>query len=811
MINKFKILLILHILILVPLNLQSKEQFIFETNEIFITEDSNIIEGKNRSNISSSDNTTISSDKFKYNKNLNSLYLKGGVIIHDKKNNIKIKSENITYLKDSEKIISKGETIIFINKDYEFRSTNIIFDRVNKTLNSDEPSKIIDKFSNEYKAEKFKYYITDEFLKGSNVSFYLTTDNKEYSDKYYFEDVFFDLKNQNFQARESKFMFRKNLFDRSENDPRIYAKSISKNNDLVTLNKAIFTSCKISKDCPSWSLRADKIIHNKTKKQLIYEDTILEIYDFPIFYFPKFYHPDPTVKRQSGFLVPKFNQSSAQGTSFQLPYFNVISENKDFTFKPIFFNEKKFILQNEYRQKNKNSFLITDLAYGKGYESSYLNTNDKNLNHIFAKFDYNLDISNFNESKLTANLERVSNDSYLKIFKSNLSGSEIIPDDDNNLQSNVKLELNSDFYTFSSGFEIFENLQKNNNDRYQYVFPYYEFYKFNLKDYKFGYLDLSSSGNNTLSDTNILRTKIINNLNFKSYDYFTNSGIINNFNIYFKNSNFVGKNDTIYKSNPKIKIMSIIEGNASLPLIQKDNIFESNLTPKISLRFNPSEIDDYSSEKKLINYDNIFEIDRLNLNNEFEPGKSITIGLDYKKKQIENINNYFEFKIASVLRDKNQYNIPKSSRIDTSNSNLVGSMNYNFDQFLKINYNYSIKKDLSLVEYNYLNLILNKNNFFTELNFLKEDGAIGSDDILENIVGYSFNKNNELKIKTRRNRKFNLTEFYDLIYRYKNDCLTAGIEYKKTFYSDKDIKPSEDLMFTLTLFPIASIQQSNSK
>ena len=68
-----------------------------------------------------------------------------------------------------------------------------------------------------------------------------------------------------------------------------------------------------------------------------------------------------------------------------------------------------------------------------------------------------------------------------------------------------------------------------------------------------------------------------------------------------------------------------------------------------------------------------------------------------------------------------------------------------------------------------------------------------------------------MKFKTRQNRKFNLTEFYDLIYQFKNDCLTAGIQYKKTFYNDKDIKPNEDLMFTLTLFPLATIQQSSTK
>ena len=72
---------------------------------------------------------------------------------------------------------------------------------------------------------------------------------------------------------------------------------------------------------------------------------------------------------------------------------------------------------------------------------------------------------------------------------------------------------------------------------------------------------------------------------------------------------------------------------------------------------------------------------------------------------------------------------------------------------------------------------------------------------------YNFDENNYLTFKTRRNRKINLTEYYDLVYEYKNDCLTAGIKYKKTYYQDRDLKPKEDLFFTITLFPLTTYDQ----
>ena len=33
------------------------------------------------------------------------------------------------------------------------------------------------------------------------------------------------------------------------------------------------------------------------------------------------------------------------------------------------------------------------------------------------------------------------------------------------------------------------------------------------------------------------------------------------------------------------------------------------------------------------------------------------------------------------------------------------------------------------------------------------------------------------------------------------DCLTAGIEYKKTYYTDELIKPEESIFFSITFLP----------
>ena len=120
------------------------------------------------------------------------------------------------------------------------------------------------------------------------------------------------------------------------------------------MNKAIFTSCKLDDNCPPWSIKAEKITHDRVKKDIIYNNAVLNIYDVPVFYFPKFFHPDPSVDRRSGLLQPRLNNSNVLGSSLNLPYFHVISDNKDLTLKPTIFDSDIYMLQNEYRQENKN-------------------------------------------------------------------------------------------------------------------------------------------------------------------------------------------------------------------------------------------------------------------------------------------------------------------------------------------------------------------------------------------------------------------------------------------------------------------------
>jgi LPS-assembly protein len=800
------IIIIINISILASSN--GDEPFNFNVTELKITDNGNTVSGYKGGTVTTDDGLKINANNFKYDKLLNILNAYGNVKIIDTLNNYIILSEKITYIKEQEKIYTNGNTQAILESRYNFLSKNVILLKNEMILSSSEKSSLTDGDINLYKFEKFKYFINDGILKAKKIeivsNYKKSANEKEF---YYFDDSFIDIKKKDYTASKTKIRIKKNIFDNTKNDPRIYGISSNKKGDITTIDKGIFTSCAVNDTCPPWSISSKKIIHDAKKKQIIYKDALLKIYDVPVLYFPKFFHPDPSVKRQSGFLQPQLNNSNILGSSFRLPYFHVLANNKDFTLTPTIFDKDIYMLQNEYRQENKKSSFIGDIGYAKGYKSVITDNKKKDIGHLFAKFDLDLDLNSYLNSDLKLSLEQVTNDTYLKIFETNLinTSPKVMPNDKSQLTSNLSINLDHEEYSFDAGMTAHETLSGSDSDRYQYTLPYYSFTKTLLSNELLS-LNFNSDGSNSLKNTNNLKTVINNNFDFKSIDYFSDKGFKNNIGFYFKNVNTVAKNDTKYKSSPQLELMNIINLESTFPLVKEDKKYFNSVTPKISLRLNPTDMKNHSDSDRLIDNSNIFSINRLSISDSYESGKSVTLGIDYKKEKIENINRFFELNLATVLRDVKQDRIPIKSTLGEKQSNLFGSMSHNMSKMINLNYDFALDNDLQTFEYNSIGTEFDFNKLVTNFEFVETGGKMGDTNFIKNSTQFKFNEDNLLTFSTRRNRKISLTEYYDLVYEYKNDCLVAGLRYKKTYYQDRDLLPTEDLLFSITLFPLTKYE-----
>ena len=95
----------------------------------------------------------IQADSFEYNKETNILIAKDNVKMEDTIENYTIFSDQVTYFKNDEKILTKGKTKSLINNKYEILSKNVLF-LINKNLlSSKERTTIKDKNSNFYQLD----------------------------------------------------------------------------------------------------------------------------------------------------------------------------------------------------------------------------------------------------------------------------------------------------------------------------------------------------------------------------------------------------------------------------------------------------------------------------------------------------------------------------------------------------------------------------------------------------------------------------------------------------------------------------------
>ncbi|MAG96639.1 MAG: organic solvent tolerance protein [Rhodospirillaceae bacterium] len=123
------------------------------------------------------------------------------------------------------------------------------------------------------------------------------------------------------------------------------------------MDRAVFSACQLCPDHPQrpplWQLKAVKVIHHQTAQRIDYEDAFLEVYGIPIAYTPFFSHPDPTVKRRSGFLTPTYGSSTELGLKLVTPYHFVLGPHRDATFQPLFTSKEGVVLAGEYRERTQ--------------------------------------------------------------------------------------------------------------------------------------------------------------------------------------------------------------------------------------------------------------------------------------------------------------------------------------------------------------------------------------------------------------------------------------------------------------------------
>jgi len=145
------------------------------------------------------------------------------------------------------------------------------------------------------------------------------------------------------------------------------------------------------------------------------------------------------------------------------------------------------------------------------------------------------------------------------------------------------------------------------------------------------------------------------------------------------------------------------------------------------------------------------------------------------------------------------------SSLDEKLSDFVGTSKFSLGDKFKFDYNFSLDQSYQEINYSDFGSTINFNVASLNFNYLKEQKHYGDNKYFETELNLNRNSNEKISLKGKRNLITNSAEYYDLSYEYFNDCLRAGIVYRREFYNDSEIEPENSLMFKITLIPFGNI------
>ena len=744
------------------------------------------------------ENLKIQSTNISIDKETKLTIFKDNVSATDSKNNSFL-TEYAEYAKDLRLLTSKGKTEILTSKGYSVVGENIMFDNKNNLIKSNFPAIIKDLEQNHIYLERFEYSTEKNFFRSTgNIKI---TDSKNNS--YNFSQIYIDENKKEIVGTDIKaYLNQENFKINKDNKPRIFSNTIKLDSEFSEFTKSNFTLCNYRKKdkCPPWSIQAENMTHDKKKKTIYYDNAIIKIYDLPIFYTPKLSHPDPTVDRRSGFLPPAFSDSKNLGPGLGIPYFWNINNDKDFTLTTKLFSSENPLFKGEYRQSFEKSNLILNFGYTEGYKKTSSTKQPGHKSHFFSKFIKNFKGKNNSENSFQLSLQEVSNDKYLKLYKIQ---STLVDYNADTLQNTLDFSHENNDLFLGIKASSYETLKDSYNDKYEYILPDITLDKNLFSNDILGSLDFQSNLKVHNYDTNKFTKFLVNDFGWKYKNLNLNNGVTGRLLGKFKNVNYETKNVSNYKNKPTNEIFGALGFLTKLDLYKENlkNNSKHYLTPKILFRYSPGGMRSENINTRLKN-SNIFDLDRLNTYDNFETGKSITLGFDYSLK---NQNNEFILSAGQVVNEKENNKMPDSSSLNEKLSDLVGHSELKINENLKLKYDFALDQNFNDLNYNEIGTDLNFDPIKLDFSYLQEKKHIGDQEYFKSSIKFNRNDNGVFSAETKRNLVTNSAEYYNLSYEYINDCLRAGLVYRREFYEDSELEAENSLMFKITLTPFGNI------
>jgi len=594
-----------------------------------------------------------------------------------------------------------------------------------------------------------------------------------------------------------------------ENNAKIIASKGQRiDGNITKFDNASFTLCNECTDGTNkpltWELKADRIVHNEIDKIIEYNNVRFILAGKSLIKIPYLSHPDMTVKRKTGFLLPTYSISNFYGNAIKTPYFFNINKSSDITFTPVITTKQGPLFNFEYRNKIS--------------ENGYINVNPS---FIYQANPSNIAPGNIrfrNSLKTTAQLDindkwnwgwdatYTSDDTFMRRYDI---------DSSTKYKSEIFLTgLSNKNYLSAKAIEYTNLLNESELDQ-PIIAPLIDHdYTFDSKPLN-GNLNLNSQFTSLSRNAGDEQTRFSSDLSWEN-KYTTNQGILFEPYIGIKADHFrtYDESDDSYHSfsrlHPKFSVKT------SWPLYSVNTYGNHLIEPTVRLTFSGDE----KSNGKLLNEDsnvmnfntlNLFEIDRSYGFDKIEGGHKLAVGINYDYEDM--FGGHFSGKIGKSyhLGGKNSFDGKDWAGTDDYHSDVIASLSYDMLDVINLDYKTKLDSQTKEITANEFNLTFNNNDsLLADMNYIE---YLSSTNVLDNTKKEELSGG--IKLALTKNWSFNSRGAYNVEdsavlnslfgIGYADECIEIDLSYKENFYADRDLKKDKSIMFNFNLKAISSV------
>ena len=583
------------------------------------------------------------------------------------------------------------------------------------------------------------------------------------------------------------------------------------------MKRAVYSPCEVCKEDPErplvWQIKAETVEHDQERREIRYYNGFMEVLGVPVAYVPYFSHPDPTVKRKTGFLVPDFGLGGNTGGYVRVPYYIVLDKDKDTTISPIYTGDEGLVFSGEYRQRfNKGemsiSGSITEADREDTVDGQTVVRKDEIRGHVKADGEYH-----FNDTwRAGADIERSSDRTYLRRFNFFDLNEDV-------LETNVYAEGFRPRTYAAANIYAFQDLRPEDRPDQPLIAPLLNYNHVSKADSYGGRIHLDSDFRFLYRDDGPTTQKISFHPGYE-ISRTTDFGLVGRFRTSLRADLY----NVRQTDNPAVsqdvdttvtgRILPRATVDVRYPFVRSTGNIRQLIEPVVMLTAtpngqNPKNIPDEDSTVFEADDTNLLSEDRLPGGDRVESGQRIAYGIRFGAYGTRNgrttgfIGQSYRFNDDDDLNDENL--------IEQDFSDIVGRFELRPSRYATILYRFAFESGkLFKPKRNNVSFALGPEAYRLTgtYSFVSETSQFAEREELNLAFTSQITDNWSLRVTTEQDLSAGQSLRHTGRIRYEDECFTFDVVGTRSFFRDEDVEPSDSLLFRIKFKNLGEVSTS---